>query len=94
METDIINTSDLIYNANMAKELVVWQLLADGAITEEQAEKYVTSWNIVVIDTKWFERWANNIGIIKHGHRFKYVNFDSSITENPEPDTENNSEDK
>jgi hypothetical protein len=65
-------------NANSVKEIVLAQLLSDKVITNEQAQMYVTQWQVIVIKYGWFERWFKTLrtGRKATDYSYKYVRFE------------------
>jgi hypothetical protein len=72
----LLNLEQDTVNANALKEIVIGRLLEDKVITEEQAEEYVTKWQVIIVKYGWFERWLKSLGGRKsEDYTYKYVRF-------------------
>ena len=77
IDEQILNLEQDTKNANILKEIVVRQLLDDKVITEEQADEYVTKWQIIIVKYGWFERWFKSLNSnkLQSAYTYKYVRF-------------------
>lgn len=78
LEGMLINLPESTVDANLIRDIVMKQLLADKIVTEEQFNHYLQDWQIVLFKTSWFKHWANKMFSKEEDRnvwRYKFVKF-------------------
>lgn len=61
IELGLLNMETHTRNINTVKELVLYQLHADGLVDEKQLNHYIENWQVISIKRSWFRRWAEKM---------------------------------
>jgi len=77
MTTQDLEIGTDIMNYNTAKNMVLHKLHEDGVLNDEQFERYVTEYQIIVVKRGWFKEWFKRFSSDKDKNEYimKLVKF-------------------
>ncbi len=62
IDSMLTQLEDYTKNANTVKRIIINQLVADKVLTKEQAEQYISNWQLIVIKNAWHKDWLKKFG--------------------------------
>jgi len=76
----VLEIDQYVENGNLVKDMVLDQLLKDGAITQEQHEEYSIRRQVIVFKHSWFKRWMKKLQPDSKDDTwsYRYVKFEDS----------------
>ena len=84
----VMNESDIVETAEVAKAVTLGQLRIDGVITEEQFKHYDENHAIVVIEANVYHKIAKFLGLKPNSVLFKIVKIGIECERNDGDDSE------
>lgn len=57
----LISLEEDTQNANVVREIVLRQLLADGHISEDLYRQYVEDWQVIILKYNWFKTLVKTV---------------------------------